>query len=138
MKQILLSACHKILLALPDDKPTPTTTSGKSVQPPPRKSAFLSYKRPSSVPSSTGSPVLTPKEALPKYITDINQDTFDPDEDPHAYTSMWMHCHLASFHKTIFYSRLPATSARQARVFAGGTIMRPHWAIRCLMSCWRC
>jgi hypothetical protein len=120
MKHILLFASHKISLALPADKPTPTTTSGKSVQPPPRKSALLSYKRPSSVPSSTGSPVLTPEEALPKYITAINQDTFDPDENPHAYTSMRMHCHQASFHKTILYSRLPATSAPVERVFSQG------------------
>ena len=66
MKHILLFASHEISLALPADKPTPTTTSGKSVQPPPKKkSALLSYKRPSSVPSSSGSTVLMPKETLP-------------------------------------------------------------------------
>jgi hypothetical protein len=61
VKHILPFASHEILLALPADKPTPTTTSDKAVQSPPKKkSALLSCKRPSSVPSSTGSPVLTP------------------------------------------------------------------------------
>jgi len=41
--------------------------------------------------------------ALAKYITAINQDTFDPYENPHAYTSEdRLHRHQASFHKTIF------------------------------------
>jgi hypothetical protein len=105
VQHILLFASHEITLALPADKPMPTSASGKSVQPPPTmKSALLSYKRPSSVPSSTGSPVLTPEETLAKDITDINQDTFDPDENPHACISMRMHCHQVSFHKTILYS----------------------------------
>jgi len=61
--------------------------------------------------------MLTPEETLAKYITAINQDTFDPDENPHAYLSE-DYTIIRPFFTRLFC--IPTTSTPVERMFSQG------------------
>jgi len=71
---------------------------------------------------------------MAKYITAINQYTFDPDELRMLTQAKIIHySHQASFHKTFVFQQRTYQPCR-ARAFAGGGHMRPHRAKMAKMS----
>lgn len=100
-----------------------------SVKEPPKKklcSSLFGYSRPKLDASQASGCTVTADMQLTKYISDINQDDFDPDQKSNLFSAK-EYILLRPLFSTLF--SIPATSAPVERVFSqGGIIMRPHRA----------